>query len=199
MIPAPDRTDAPIVQKLLGDIEAALERSGLPDDQTAAALVEIRETLIETAKKEPVATEGGPKVIKGDYFFDLKEMGGKVIESGVKLAIVAILAGHGQIDAAHAKEAVVDCLIGMRKTVLKLDDTQKLVCVAVMDVGSRKRTKIFIEPGASAHEIEDYFRKRNQIVPKGLEQTLLSLSQGDPAVLAAARYGDRGPFYQVRF
>jgi hypothetical protein len=176
-----------------------MRRTGLPDGEIAAALVEIRNTLIETAQKEPVATEGGPKVIKGDYFFGLKDMGGKVIESGVKLAIAAVLAGHGQIDAAHAKEAVVDCLIGMRKTVLKLDDAQKVVCIAVMDISSRKRTRIFIEPGASAHEIREYFERRNQMTPRGLDQTLVELSHGDPPVLAAASYGDRGPFYQVRF
>ncbi len=199
MTPVPDQRDAPIVLKLLGDIESALKLSGLPDDQIATALVGIRKTLIETAQTEPTPTEGGPKIIKGRYFFGLEDMGGKAIESGVKLAIAAILAGHGHIDATHAKEAVVDCLIGMRKTVLRLDDAQKMVCVAIMDVGGRKRSRIFIEPGASADEIRSYFAKRDEIVPPGLEQILADLSHGDPAVLAAASYGERGPFYQVRF
>jgi hypothetical protein len=128
----------------------------------AAALVEIRPTLIDTSRKEPDPAEGGPKVIKGDYFFSLKEMGGKAIESAVKLAIAAVLAGHGHIDPAHAKE-------------------------------------IFIEPGASADEIRDYFKDRGQLVPKGLEATLADLSHGDPSVLAAQSYGGRGPFCQVRF
>ncbi len=87
----------------------------------------------------------------------------------------------------------------MRKTVLRLDDEQKMVCVAIMEIDRRKRSRTFIEPGASAGEIAAYFTKRDENVPPLLEQTLADLSRRNPPVLAAASYGGRGPFYQVRF
>jgi len=194
-----EQRDPPIVQQMLADIESALGRSGLPPDQIAGILPEVRDTLIETARTTPRPTDGGPKVIKGDHFYGVKDMGGQVIESGVKLVIVAILAGHGHIDGMHAKEAVVDALIGLRKTILKLDDAQKAVCVAIMDISSRKRSRVFIEPGASAEEIRNYFKERNAALPPGLEKILDGLSLGVPKVLESATYGGRGPFYQVRF
>jgi hypothetical protein len=194
-----EQPDPPIVQQMLADIESALERTGLPSDQIAGILPEVRDTLIETARTTPQPTEGGPKVIKGDRFYGVKDMGGQVIESGVKLVIVAILAGHGHIDGMHAKEAVVDALIGLRKTILNLDDAQKVVCVAIMDISSRKRSRVFIEPGASAEEIRNYFKERNAALPPGLEKILDGLSLGEPKVLESATYGGRGPFYQVRF
>jgi hypothetical protein len=194
-----EQQDPPIVQQMLADIESTLGRSGLPPDQIAGILPEVRDTLIETARTTPRPTDGGPKVIKGDHFYGVKDMGGQVIESGVKLVIVAILAGHGHIDGMHAKEAVVDALIGLRKTILKLDDAQKAVCVAIMDISSRKRSRVFIEPGASAEEIRNYFKERNAALPPGLEKILDGLSLGVPKVLESATYGGRGPFYQVRF
>jgi len=192
----PEQPDPPIVQLILAEMEFALNRSGLPPDQI---LPEVRDTLIETARTTPRSTEGGPKVIKGDIFYGVKDMGGQVIESGVKLVIVAILAGHGHIDAMHAKEAAVDALIGLRKTILKLDDAQKAVCVAIMDISRRKRSRVFIEPGASAEEIRNYFKERNAALPSGLEKILDGLSLGEPKALENASYGGRGPFYQVRF
>jgi len=81
----PEQPDPPIVQLILAEIEFALNRSGLPPDQI---LPEVRDTLIETARTTPRSTEGGPKVIKGDIFYGVKDMGGQVIESGVKLVIV---------------------------------------------------------------------------------------------------------------
>jgi hypothetical protein len=194
-----EQQDPPIVQQMLADIESTLGRSGLPPDQIAGILPEVRDTLIETARTTPRPTDGGPKVIKGDHFYGVKDMGGQVIESGVKLVIVAILAGHGHFDGAQAKEAVVDALFGLRKTILKLDDAQKAVCVAIMDISSRKRYRIFIEPGASAEEIRNYFKERNAALPPGLEKILDGLSLGVPKVLESATYGGRGPFYQVRF
>jgi len=194
--PAADEPDAPIVQILLGEIESALRRNGFPEDQIGPALTDIRKELIETAEAPPDKTKGEPKIIKGRLFYGLKDMGGQVIESGVKLAIAAILAGHG--DPTHAKEAVVDCLIGMRKTILKLSDAQKVVCVAIMNISNRKRSKIFIEPGASAAEIIAYFKDCKKTLPPGLDKILDELSHGEPRVLEAASYGDRGPFYQVR-
>jgi hypothetical protein len=194
-----EQPDPPIVEQRLVDIKSALERSGLAPDQIAGILPEIRDTLIETARTTARPTEGGPKVIKGDHFYGVKDMGGQVIESGVKLVIGAILAGHGHIDPLHAKEAAVDALIGLRKTILKLDDAQKVVCVAIMDISSRKRSRIFIEPGASADEIRNYFTARNAVLPPGLEKILDGLSQGETKVLESATYGGRGPFYQVRF
>jgi len=193
------QADPPIVQDMLANIESALERSGLPPDQIAGILPEVRETLIDTARTTPRPTEGGPKVIKGDRFYGIKDMGGRVIESGVKLVIVALLAGHGHIDGMQAKEAAVDALIGLRKTILKLDDAQKLVCVAIMDISGRKRSRIFIEPGASADDIRNYFKERKAAVPRDLEKILDGLSLGEPKVLESATYGGRGPFYQVRF
>jgi len=194
-----EQPDPPIIQERLVDIKSALERSGLPPAQIAGILPEIRDALIETARTTPRPTEGGPKVIKGDHFYGVKDMGGQVIESGVKLVVGAILAGHGHIDAMHAKEAAVDALIGLRKTILKLDDAQKVVCVAIMDISSQKRSRIFIEPGASAEEIRNYFAARRPALPSGLEQILSGLSHGEPKVLESATYGARGPFYQVRF
>jgi hypothetical protein len=195
----PEQSDPPIVHEMLANIESALQRSGLAADQIAGILPEVRDTLIETARTTPRPTEGGPKVVEGDRFYGVKDMGGQVIESGVKLVIVAIMAGHGHIDGMHAKEAALDALIGLRKTILKLDDAQKAVCVAIMDISSRKRSKIFIEPGASADEIRKYFQKRNAALPPGLEKILTELSLGEPKVLESATYGGRGPFYQVRF
>lgn len=195
----PEQPDPPIVQQMLADIKSALDRCGLPPEQIAGILPEVRVKLIETARTTPRLTEGGPRVIKGDRFFGLKDMGGQVIESGVKLLMVAILAGHGHIDAMHAKEAAVDTLVGLRKTVLKLDDAQKAVCVAIMDISSRKRSRIFIEPGASAEEIRNYFKERNVALPPALEKIMDGLSLGETKVLESAMYGGRGPFYQVRF
>ncbi len=194
-----EEPDPPIVQQKLSDIKSALERTGIAPDQLAEILPEIRDELIETARTTPRPTEGGPKVVKGDRFYGLKDIGGQVIESGVKLVTVAILAGHGHIDALHAKEAAVDALIGLRKTVLKLDDAQKAVCLAIMDISSRKRSRIFIEPGASAEEIRTFFAEWHAALPPGLDKILDGLSYGQPKVLESATYGGRGPFYQVRF
>lgn len=199
MTPAPDQQDPPLVRQSLADIEAALRRHGFLDAQLAETLPDIRKTLIETAQAPPEPAEGGPRVIIGERFYGLKDMGGQVIESGVKLALSAILAGHGSIDPTHAKQAVVDCLMGIRKTVLKLDDAEKLVCVAIMDISSKKRSRIFIEPGASAADIRAYFEQHRETSPPELDKMLGELSRGEPKVLEAATYGDRGPFYQVRF
>ena len=68
-----------------------------------------------------------------------------------------------------------------------------------MNITSRKRSKIFIEPGASESEIKSYARERDEALPPDLGKILAALSLAEPKVLDAARYGDRGPFYQVRF
>ena len=82
---------------------------------------------------------------------------------------------------------------------MKLKDSAKLVCVAILEISRKKRYKIFIEPGASETEINKYFADRKRMAPPDLSNILQDLASGEPKVLEAATYGGRGPFYQVRF
>jgi hypothetical protein len=192
--------DPPIVNDLLPELTAGLAQAGLSKAQVDDMLPEIRLEMIEASKTTPAPDQGGPKVIVGeDVFVGLEDTGGKILESGLKLALCAILAGHGHVDPQHAKGALVDLLVGLRKTVMKLDDTQKLVCLAILEISRAKRYKVFIEPGASAAEITAYFTGRSETVPEDLPKVLERLAGSDPKVLENATYGDRGPFYQVRF
>jgi hypothetical protein len=97
--------------------------------------------MIEAARTTPTPDQGGPKVIVGDVFVGLEDTGGKVLESGLKLALSAILAGQGHVDPQHAKGAVFDLLVGLRKTVMKLDETQKLVCLASWRSAEQRDTR----------------------------------------------------------
>ncbi len=188
-----------ILKSLLPEIESGFIRAGLSKDQVDAILPAVSDNLLETARAEPSAEAGGPKVVWKGHFLGLKDAGGKVIEGAVKLAIAAIVAGHGHIDGNQAKEAVVDTLVGLRSTVMKLDDGQKLTCAAILEITRRKRSRVFIEPGASAAEIQQYFVDRNEIAPPKLDEILAQLSRQTPKVLESATFGNAGPFYQVRF
>jgi hypothetical protein len=199
MSPQKTSQDPSIVSALLPELATRLAMAGLSKAQVDEMLPEIRMKMIEAARTTPAPDQGGPKVIVGDVFVGLEDTGGKILESGLKLALCAILAGQGHVDPQHAKGALVDLLVGLRKTVMKLDDTQKLVCLAILEISRAKRYKVFIEPGASAAEITAYFKERNESVPEDLPKVLEKLTSSDPKVLETATYGDRGPFYQVRF
>jgi hypothetical protein len=110
------------------------------------------------------------------------------------LVIVAILAGHGHIDAMHAKEAAVDALIGLRKTILKLGRRpesglrgnhgyqQTETLAGIHRTGRKRRGDPKLLQGT----------QRSFAIRSG--EDLDGLSLGEPKALENASYGGRGSF-----
>lgn len=186
-----EETGSDIVDRLLHDAGFQL----LGEDGADEFHHQLLEQLETMGRARSDIDSGGGKVVlpSGNHL----RLGGTVwpLLTCTVTFVLAPLDPSGLTYAA-AGGAVVNAFKELAKVFHELDPAQRVVCRVVLDVARNKKITGG-SPEVSADELQAYFKGRNEVVPRDLNDLLADLAK--LGVLHKVNYPDTGSFYRVTF